>query len=308
MTLTEQIKRQAREMGLDLVGVTAAGPAQSHVRYVDWLARDYHGAMGYLARPDAVARRADLRALLPAARSVVVVAMNYYSPPVSRTGEGVVARYAWGDDYHEVITAKLQELATFIQAETGRPVVHKICIDTSAVLEREWAVRAGLGWIGKNTLLIHPRVGSWILLGELLLDLELDYDAPFSTDHCGTCARCMAACPTHCILPNRILDASRCISYLTIELRGDIPADLRPFVGDWILGCDVCQEVCPWNRFAQATKEPAFAPRYAALDLSELAAMSEESFRARFSHSAIRRARRAGLARNAAVVAANIRR
>jgi epoxyqueuosine reductase len=307
MTLTGQIKRRAREIGFDLVGIAQAGPAQSHARYVDWLAHGYHGAMEYLARPEAVARRADPRALLPGARSIVVVAMNYYQPPpLSLTGEGSVARYAWGDDYHEVITGKLGQLAVFIKAEVGQAVAHKICVDTSAVLEREWAMRAGLGWIGKNGHLIAPQVGSWLALGELLLDLELDDDPPFSADRCGKCARCVEACPTRCLLPDRALDASRCISYLTIELRGNIPADLHPLIGDRVFGCDACQEVCPWNRFARPTKEPAFAPRHATLDLRELATMSDEMFRAQFAHTAIRRARREGLARNAAVVTANI--
>ena len=311
MALTERIKQRAREIGFGLVGIAGAGPAQSHQRYTDWLARGYHGAMNYLARPDAVARRADVRELLPQVRSLVVVGMNYYSPLPSKTGEGpgvgVVARYAWGDDYHEVIADKLKQIIAFIEAEIGHAVAHKICVDTSAVLEREWAMRAGLGWIGKNTMLIHPRAGSWFSLGELLLDLELDSDAPFTAGHCGTCARCIEVCPTQCILPGRELDASRCISYLTIELRGGLqcPADLHEHIGNWIFGCDVCQQVCPWNRFARPTAEPAFAPRYATLDLRELAAMDDETFRARFARSAIRRAKRQGLAQNAAIVAAN---
>jgi epoxyqueuosine reductase len=313
-TYTERIKRKAHEIGFSLVGIAEAGPSQSHHRYVDWLAHGYHGSMDYLARPDAVARRADVRELLPEARSVVVVGMNYYSPPPptpacapSATGEGRVARYAWGDDYHEVIADKLKQLVAFIEAETHRAVAHKICVDTSAVLEREWAVRAGLGWIGKNTLLIHPRAGSWLLLGELLLDLELEYDVPFAADHCGTCTRCVEACPTQCILSDHNVDASRCIAYLTIELRGALPrsADLYEHIGDWVFGCDVCQQVCPWNRFARPSSEPAFAPRHATLDLRELAEMDEETFRARFAHSAIRRAKREGMARNASIVTAN---
>ena len=313
MALADRIKHTAREIGFDLVGVAEAGPSQSHARYVDWLARGHPGAMGYLARPEAVVRRADVRELLPGARSVVVVAMNCCQPsprPLPRAAGqeqevGVVARYAWGDDYHEVIADKLKQLVAFVEAEIGRTVSHKICVDTSAVLEREWAVRAGLGWIGKNAMLINPRAGSWFLLGELLLDLELDCDTPFTTDHCGTCTRCIEACPTHCILPGRDLDACRCISYLTIELRGDIPRDLQPLIGDWVFGCDVCQAVCPWNRFAHPTSEPAFAPRNAALDLGELFAMSDEALGVRFARSAIRRAKREGLLRNAAIVSAN---
>jgi epoxyqueuosine reductase len=309
-TLAEHIKRRALEVGFDLVGVTAAGPAESHARYTDWLSRGHHGEMSYLARPDAVARRADVRTLLPSARSVVVVAMNYYSP-LPRAGEGpgvgAVARYAWGKDYHEVMAEKLKQLVAFIESEVEHTVAHKICVDTSAILEREWAVRAGLGWIGKNTLLISPRAGSWLLLGELLLDLVLDADAPFLTDHCGSCTRCVEACPTHCILLNRDLDASRCISYLTIELRGELPrvANLRESIGDWVFGCDVCQEVCPWNRFASPTHEATFEPRHATLNLRELLEMNDETFRAQFAHSAIRRAKREGLARNASIIAAN---
>jgi len=309
-TLAERIKHKGREIGFDLVGVAAAGPAQSHARYTDWLSRGHHGEMSYLARPDAVARRADVRTLLPSARSVVVVAMNYYSP-LPRAGEGpgvgAVARYAWGEDYHEVIAEKLERLVAFIESEVGHTVAHKICVDTSAILEREWAVRAGLGWIGKNTLLINPRAGSWLLLGALLLDLELETDVPFSTDHCGTCTRCIEACPTHCILHDRDLDARRCIAYLTIELRGALPgpADLRSFIGDWVFGCDVCQEVCPWNRFARPTREAAFEPRHATLNLRDLLEMNDETFRAQFARSAIRRARREGLTRNASIIAAN---
>ena len=309
MALTKQIKRKAREIGFDFAGIADAGPAQSRARYVNWLAHGYHGEMNYLARPDAIARRADVRELLPAARSIVVVGMNYYFLPRSKTedrpGTGAVARYAWGDDYHEVIADRLKQLAAFVEAESGHPVAHKICVDTSAVLEREWGVRAGLGWIGKNTMLIHPHAGSWFLLGELLLDLDLERDAPFTPDHCGTCTRCVEACPTQCILSSRALDASRCISYLTIELRGNLPVELHDFVGDWVFGCDVCQQVCPWNRFARPTSEPAFAPRHTTLDLRELARMDEEIFQARFARSAIRRAKLQGLVRNAAVIAAH---
>jgi epoxyqueuosine reductase len=311
MIHTERIKHKAHEIGFNLVGVAEAGLSQSHHRYVDWLARGYHGAMNYLARPDAITRRSNVHELLPEARSIIAVGMNYYSPPLSRTregsGVGVVARYAWGDDYHEVIADRLEQLVAFIAAETSHPIKHKICVDTSAMLEREWAVRAGLGWIGKNTMLIHPRAGSWFLLGELLLDLELEYDAPFAADYCGTCTRCAEACPTQCILSDHNLDASRCIAYLTIELRGEPPrsADLCERMGDWVFGCDVCQQVCPWNRFARPTSEPAFAPRHATLDLRELAEMDDETFRARFAHSAIRRAKREGMARNASIVTTN---
>jgi epoxyqueuosine reductase len=188
-------------------------------------------------------------------------------------------------------------------------VAQRRYVDTGPLLERELAVRAGLGWFGKNTMLINPHFGSWLFLGVLLLDLELAYDAPFEADRCGTCDRCLQACPTRCILPDRTLDASRCISYLTIELkRADIPAELRPQVGDWVFGCDVCQEVCPWNRFAPRTTEPAFDPRpgLPRPELSELLNMDDEAFRRRFRGSPIKRAKRQGLQRNAAVVLENL--
>ncbi len=297
----DRLKQYACELGFDLCGIAAAGPAQTHARYVEWLAHGYHAGMDYLARPDAIARRADLRAWWPAAQSVIVVAMNYYAPPpvhlpAGRTGR--VARYAWGPDYHRVMTDKLEQLAAWIEAEfPGNPTA-RICVDTGAVLEREWAVRAGLGWIGKNAMLIHPRLGSWLVLGELVVDLALAPDAPFVSDRCGTCTRCLQACPTQCILPDRTLDARRCLSYLTIESRDEIPVELRKKMGNWVFGCDVCQEVCPWNRRARPSLNVRGNPDWVALDPAEITAMDEATFRARFAGSALRRARRSGLIRN----------
>jgi epoxyqueuosine reductase len=204
--------------------------------------------------------------------------------------------------------ARLRDLATFVEANIGRSVAHRAYVDTGPVLERELAVRAGLGWFGKNTMLINRKLGSWFFLGELLLDLELEIDPPFTADHCGKCTRCIEACPTNCILPERVLDASNCISYLTIELKSnEMTPELRPLVGDWIFGCDVCQEVCPWNRFARPAGESAFRPRpgLPTLDLIELLALDEEGFRRRFSGSPIKRAKRHGLQRNAAVALGN---
>lgn len=310
--LTGRIKEKALALGFDLVGVTPVAPSAYDDFYERWLAQGYAGEMAYLARPDAIAKRRDLRQIMPQARSVVVVALNYYQGQIQTPpggGRGRVARYAWGDDYHDLMWARLDELAAFVEAQAGRPVAHRRYVDTGPLLERELAVRAGLGWFGKNTLLINPTLGSWLFLGELLLDLELACDAPFTADRCGTCTRCIQACPTRCILPNRTLDASRCISYLTIELKSaDIPAQLRPQVGDWIFGCDVCQEVCPWNRFARPTAERAFQPRpgLPTPDLAELLAMDDEAFRHRFYNSPIKRAKRRGLQRNAAVALDNL--
>ncbi len=314
--LTGRIKDEARALGFDAVGVAPVTPSDYGDFYEAWLAAGYAGEMAYLARRDAVAKRRDPRLILPAARSVVVVALNYYQGPQKSMApedgqRGRVARYAWGDDYHDLMWARLDQLAAFIAMQVGQPVAHRRYVDTGPLLERELAVRAGLGWFGKNTMLINPKLGSWLLLGELLLDLELAYDPPFRGDHCGTCTRCIAACPTACILPDRTLDASRCISYLTIEYRGEeIPQALRPYLGDWVFGCDVCQEVCPWNRFAQPTDEPAFRPRpgMPALELDELMGLDDEGFRRRFNGSPLERAKRRGLRRNAAAVLENRKR
>jgi epoxyqueuosine reductase len=296
------LKRCARQAGLDLCGIARAAPAQTHARYLDWLARGDHAHMAYLARPDAVTRRADPRALLPSARSLVVVGVNYYAEAPSPPRAGKVARYAWGTDYHPVLQARLEQLAAWLQAQAGRRLQSKICVDTSALLEREWAVRAGLGWIGKNGLLINPRLGSWLLLGALLVDLELEPDPAFLADRCGTCTRCLQACPTGSLRPGRMLDARRCIAYLTIELRGELPVELATHIKPWLFGCDVCQHACPWNRFASPSPHFPVNPAWASLDPAFVQGLDEDSFRAYFAGSALERARRAGLARNAAAV------
>jgi epoxyqueuosine reductase len=309
--LTRRIKAQACKLGFDLVGVTPLAASDYGDYYEGWLAQGYAGEMAYLSRPDAIAKRRDPRRVLPEARSVVVVALNYYQGETKSLADGLrgrVARYAWGDDYHDLMGVRLDELAAWIESQVGHAVAHRRYVDTGPLLERELAVRAGLGWFGKNTMLINPQLGSWLLLGELLLDLELNYDPSFTADHCGACTRCIQACPTACILPDRTLDASRCISYLTIEYRGaEFPADLRPLVGDWVFGCDVCQEVCPWNRFAHPTDEPAFQPRPALPrpGLSELLEMDDETFRRRFQGSPVKRAKLQGLQRNAAAALEN---
>jgi epoxyqueuosine reductase len=312
-SLTQRIKEKAYALGFDWVGVAPLLPSAQGDFYERWLAQGYAGQMAYLSRPDAIAKRRDPRQIMPQARSAVVVALNYYQGPLPTPVEGQkrgrVSRYAWGDDYHEVMWAWLDTLGAFVASEAGRPVAWRRYVDTGPLLERELAVRAGLGWIGKNTMLIHPRLGSWLFLGELLLDLELTYDEPFMAEHCGTCTRCIEACPTGCILPDRTLDAARCIAYLTIELKETpIPDGLRRQVGDWIFGCDVCQQVCPWNRFARPTDKAAFAPRpgMPAPDLGELLALDDAAFRRRFKDSPIKRVKRAGLQRNVAVALDNL--
>jgi epoxyqueuosine reductase len=218
-----------------------------------------------------------------------------------------VAAYAWGDDYHTVFPPRLKELVTFIEEQVGHSVPNRYYTDTGPLLERDLAQRAGLGWIGKNTCLINPKQGSYFLLAEILLDLELEPDLPFSTDYCGTCTRCIQACPTECILPDRTIDARRCISYLTIELKGDIPEEMRPMLGDWVFGCDVCQMVCPWNRFASPEGNASFAPRpgVPTPNLIRELELTPENFNRKFKNSPLKRAKRRGYLRNVAVAAGN---
>ena len=305
--LERGIKEHARALGFDPVGITALGPATTYAAFADWLEKGYAGEMTYLAR--GAEKRRDVRLPFPGAKSAVVVGLDYGG----REPSGPVARYARGSDYHETMVERLDALHRRIESEVGGPVRAKAYVDTGPILERELAQRAGLGWIGKNTMLVNPRRGSYFFIGTLLLDLDLAQDAPFEADRCGTCTRCIEACPTGAIVAPRELDARRCISYLTIEHRSDIEPALRPFIGDHLYGCDVCQEVCPWNvSFAGELQEPAFHPRPAvagrdALQLSrELLALSDEEFRREYRGSPMKRARLAGLRRNAAIVAENI--
>ena len=301
------IKAQAFGLGFDLAGITTVGPAPTASAFNDWLARGYAGEMAYLSR--SAEKRTDSRLPFPAARSAIVVAMSYGG----REPSGPVARYARGDDYHDVMLERLRALHRWLESQVGHPIAGKPYVDTGPLLERDLARRAGLGWFGKNTNLINPDIGSFFFLGTLLVDLELAPDAPFEADRCGSCRRCLDACPTGAFVEERALDATRCISYLTIELKGEIPLDLRPRVGDLVYGCDICQEVCPWNeKFATELKEPAFAPRETLRGKSarrlagDLLAMSDEDFRASFRGSPMKRAKLRGLKRNAAVVLGNV--
>ncbi len=310
LTLTQTIKAEAQRLGFSLVGVTTPDPPPHAAFYERWLAEGRHGSMGYLAEERARARRADPRQILPECRSILVLGIPYDSPrPLE--GEpgttGRVAAYAWGEDYHLALAGKLSALAAFIETEAGRPVPNRWYTDTGPILERDLAQRAGLGWIGKNSCLIHPQKGSYFLLAEILLGLDLEPDPPFATDHCGSCTRCLDACPTGCILPDRSLDARRCISYLTIELKDEIPAGLRDKTGDWVFGCDVCQQVCPWNRFAAGKGDPAFAPREGVPqpDLVEELSLTPEAFNQKFKNSPVKRAKRRGYLRSVAVALGN---
>jgi len=250
---------------------------------------------------NACGKRADPKLILPECKSILVLALPY-SSFIPHPSSFQVASYALGDDYHEIIPPKLKQIVDFIEAQVGHKIPNRYYTDTGPILERELAQRAGLGWLGKNSMLIHPKLGSTFLLAEILLGIELEPDAPI-TDHCGTCTRCLDACPTQCILPNRTLDARRCISYLTIENKGDIPADLRPLIQNWIFGCDVCQQVCPWNRFS-APADSSLAPNLADISPTHLT-LTPAEFNQRFKRSPIRRAKRRGYIRNLAVAIGN---
>ncbi len=318
-TLTEMIKAEARRLGFALVGVTSAAPPPHYAVFEDWLAAGRQAGMAYLATERSRRRRGDPHEILPGCRSMLVVGMRYSPPPPSQREEvpstlgdrpihGRIAAYAWGADYHDALLPRLEALAAFIEAAAGKKIDRRAYTDSGPILERDLAQRAGLGWIGKNTCLIHPRHGSYFLLAELLLDLELEADAPFEADRCGSCRRCIDACPTDCILPDRTLDAGRCISYLSIENKGSVPAELREEMGNWIFGCDICQTVCPWNlRFAGAAEAADFAPRPGVLDVELRAemALTPEEFRHKFKGSPVLRAKRRGYLRNVAVALGN---
>jgi epoxyqueuosine reductase len=299
LTLSRAVKGRALELGFDRVAVGPATPPDHGEAFERWLDAGHAGTMSYLerGRPD----RLDPGRLLPGARAVVTVALSYApaEDPVDWRG---IARYARGQDYHDVMRPRLAELARFIDAAAGAQ--SRAAVDTSAVLERDLAARAGLGWFGKSTNLLDQTLGSYFLIGVVLTTAELPFDTPVP-DRCGSCTACLDACPTEAFVAPYVLDARRCISYLTIEYRGEIPEDMRGGVGDWVFGCDVCQEVCPWNRKATAGRDPALQPGPPPPPVETLIEMDDAGFRARFGGSAIARAKRTGLARNARVVLAN---
>ena len=314
---------RAGELGFDRVGIAPAETPDHSAWFREWLERGWHGEMGWMAREDTVRRRLSPEDALPGCRSLIVVALNYAGDAPTAPGGGngeapspgpdaddplapVVARYARGRDYHGVFEEKLEALAETV-VELAPDAGVKPYVDYGPVLEREHAQRAGLGWIGKNTVLIDPALGSWLLLGELLTTLELPPDEPFTADRCGSCTRCLEACPTDAIRGPRELDARRCISYLTIELEGAIPEELRPKVGNRIFGCDICQEVCPWNRDAPAHDHPELEPgRPVAFGsmvdwAEELLALDDDGFAERYGDTALERPGREAMLRNLCV-------
>lgn len=303
LALAALVKARALELGFDRVAIGPAGPPEHGAAFERWLDAGYAGGMRYLeaGRAD----RLDPARLLAGCRSVVAVALAY-GPRDDAGGWAGVARYARGVDYHDLMRPRLAALADLLREAGGAGVRSRAAVDTSAVLERDLAAQAGLGWIGKNTNLLHPSLGSYVFIGIVLTTADLAADARVP-DRCGTCTACLDACPTAAFTAPYVLDARRCISYLTIEHRGAIDESLRPGLGDWLFGCDVCQEVCPWNRKASPAREPAFAPSTPPPAAEALVELDDVAFRERFRGSPLKRARRSGLARNAALVLARRR-
>ena len=310
------IKLKAAELGFNLCGVTPAEPSPTLSAYLRWIQKGMQGEMGYMARTDRVRRRQDLRQIMPSAKSLILVGMDYYArfadeETLSDPARGRIAAYAWGLDYHNVLALRLEMFAEWLTEAQGQTIDQKVYVDTGAILERSHAQQAGMGFIGKNSMLINPRRGSSFFIGEIVTALEFDdYDEAHRESMCGTCTRCLAACPTDAFPAPFVLDARRCISYHTIENKGWIVRELRPDFGNWIFGCDICQDVCPFQRFAKETDEVAFLPfdinRVAPM-LTDILMSNEESFRAMFRRTPVERVKRERIVRNACIAAGNWR-
>jgi epoxyqueuosine reductase len=296
---TYLIKSWCRELGFDHCGIAQAVSLDDDARRLEsWLNKGMQGGMSYMENYFDL--RIDPSRLVPGARSVITLLLNYFPAAQQPSEVPQIAKYAYGKDYHEVIRGKLKELLARIKAGIGE-VEGRGFVDSAPVLERSWAVRSGLGWVGKNGNLLNKQAGSFFFIATLIVDLELEYDVPFAGDYCGTCRRCIDACPTEAILPNKVVDGGKCISYFTIELKDLlIPGDMKGKFGDWVFGCDTCQDVCPWNRFSTPTGEAAFAPVPAILNFrtSDWEELTEDGFKEIFRHSAVKRAKYDGLRRN----------
>lgn len=301
-SFTEKIKQKALEIGFHKIGVARADALAAESEYLaEWLGKKFHGEMRWMEREPE--KRTDPKLIFAEAKSVIAVALNYFTPHEHEAHEakGKVSRYAWGDDYHDVVKDKLRELLAWIKSENAE-VEGKICVDTAPVMDKAWAQRAGLGWIGKHSNLITKEFGSWVFLGEILLNLELEYDAQNEPDHCGSCTACLDACPTDAIVAPYKVDSRACLSYATIELRSpELPSEIEKNLNGWLYGCDICQDVCPWNRFQKPTEVTRFEPRAGnvSADLDEILNLSTEKYAERFRRSAMKRTKISGLQRNA---------
>tara|TARA_B100000749_G_scaffold19641_1_gene14573 strand:+ start:53 stop:1003 length:951 start_codon:yes stop_codon:yes gene_type:complete len=305
--LNQFIRETAQNLGFSKLGIAPATPEQKSINRLDsWLTKGYHSTMYWMGkRAD---ERGDIGKYYPEAKSVISLGLNYFTGNVSSDPDvGKISNYAWGDDYHDIIKSRLYQLLGEIKSKF--PKINGIaCVDTSPIMEKDWAQKAGIGWIGKHTNLITRDYGSWIFLGELLLDIELEYDTPFDDDLCGTCTACLDACPTDAFPEPYVLDSNKCISYLTIEHRGELPTELDDKLTGWIYGCDICQEVCPWNiKFSQLSTENSFQPRENLQErpISQWKKLTEEDFRILFKKSAVKRTKYIGLKRNISVIEKN---
>lgn len=315
--LSQALKNEAYRLGFHLAGITTPQPPAHLAVYQRWLDRGHHAGMAWMGTDRARERRADPLKILPECKAILVLGLRYPAPllPDQNQGQAQIAAYARGDDYHDTIPPRLQTLVAFLQEQSGKPVPNRWYTDTGPVLERELAQRAGLGWIGKNTCLINSHIGSYFILAEIFLGIELESDPPFQADRCGRCTRCLDHCPTGCIRPDRTIDAGRCISYLSIEHKDRIPSALRPKLGDWAFGCDICQQVCPWNHRRTHTTRTAqpcdstFSPRpgIPPSSLTDELTLTPQAFNAKFKGSPIQRSKRRGYLRNLAIVAGNRR-
>lgn len=308
VSLTQKIKQKALDIGFHKIGVVRAEPlTEESERLKQWLEKDFHGEMTWLGREPE--KRADPALLVPEAKSVIVAALNYYTPHEHEEDpqKGKISRYAWGDDYHDVVREKLTELLDWIKSQNP-DTKGKICVDTAPIMDKAWAVRAGLGWLGKHSNVITKEYGSWVFIGEILLNLELEYETEIVDDHCGSCTACLDACPTQAIVEPFVVDSRKCLSYATIELRSpEFSPEIAGNMKGWFYGCDICQDVCPWNRFQQPTEEARFEPRQGeiSIDLNEVLSFTPEKYAERFRRSAIKRAKLSGLQRNAKALKTN---
>lgn len=307
-SFTERIKQKALEIGFHKIGIARVEPlTEEGERLKDWLGKNYHGEMRWMEREPE--KRISPELIFPGAKSMIVVALNYFTPHEHEQtdAKGKVSRYAWGDDYHDVVKEKLRELLAWIKTENTE-ADGKICVDTAPVMDKAWAVRAGLGWLGKHSNLITKDYGSWVFIGEILLNLELEYETETVADHCGTCTACLDACPTGAIVSPFIVDSQKCLSYATIELRSsDFSPEIKENLSGWLYGCDICQDICPWNRFEKPTGEARFEPREGnvSADLDEILSLSPEEYARRFRRSAMKRTKLGGLQRNAVALLEN---